>query len=218
MLLPFRERIVRSTPRAERAPTRRRRPAAEPLEPRLALASGAAGTAEIVRISPNVGGRVPGLLARSFALRPPNAGPDSSVVVTGADLHRPRVLAVVERAYNAGKTVALAAPTEPAVERLEARLGHPGLIDFPDGIRRMDLVSFRSVEAGRRQVLQTAVLLPRDRVRLAPGDHGPGRKAADRRAAEFLARFFTAGPELPASSVGNGPQQSLLAIANAYQV
>ena len=175
----------------------------------------------VIRAGPTVGGRAARLLTRTFTLRPltmPTAGAPSPVLVTGADLHHPGVLKAVIRAYDASQPVALVAATNRAVTLLEARIGHPGLIAFPKGVKRLELVSFQNVDVGGRNVLRTSVLLPKTHARVKPGERLSGLRTADRRAADFLNKVFTAPPNLPVPTGVGDQSQSLLQIADAYQV
>jgi IPT/TIG domain/RTX calcium-binding nonapeptide repeat (4 copies) len=167
----------------------------------------------VIQVGQSLSGAVLQILSRTYTLRPLQvAGP---VIVGAADLRDEAIVDLLRSNYNGGQTVALANATEKAATTLASMLGYSGPVDFPDGVRRSELIAFRQSDQGGRTVFSTSILPPTAHVPVARADRKEGRQQDAQGVSSYLQRIFSATPAVPAQPNLGGPAQDLMAIANA---
>jgi hypothetical protein len=176
----------------------------------------AARSLGVIQVGPSVSGSALKSLSGIYtpiSLQPRIAGP---VVIGAADLGGAAVGAMVKRDYHGGQTIGLANATPRAAASLARMLGYPGPVNFPDGVRRAEMVAFGKIDQGGQTTFSTSILPPTVHVSVAPADRKLGQQEDARGVRAFLQGVFSPTPAVAAQANLGGDSQDLLAISNAY--
>jgi len=189
---------------------------------RHAAAISAATAGDVISVSPSAWKYATRALAgSSYTVEPlrsaavPAVG---AVVVTGADLLDPRMVAMLRAVYNSGQTVALTDATKAAAGYLRGLLGHQGSAQWTTGVARVALVAFRKVQENGAAHFSSDVL-PWKAVAAAPqGSPGAGAApgAPPPLTASWLDRVFATTPTVPTPPPG-ASESNLLDLACSYE-
>jgi hypothetical protein len=126
-----------------------------------------------------------------YDIRPLRARADSlthSVIFGPAELENRYIRRFLERAYDAGETVAAARTRPAAAMALRRAIGAPELGTPDSGPLRAELAAFRQVQQGGRTIFSVLVLTPRDEI---PAALKAGNQAAD----QFIRTYLVGEPD-----------------------
>jgi Ca2+-binding RTX toxin-like protein len=169
----------------------------------------------VIQVGPSVSGTALRALSGIYTRVSLQSRVADPVIVGAADLRGGGFGGLLKRDYNDGQTVALANATPSSTASLARILDDSGQVNFPDGVRRAELVAFRKINQGGQTVFSTSILLPTTHVQVPRADRKEGRQLDAQGVSNYLQQVFSATPAVAAQPQLGGPAQDLLTIADA---
>jgi Ca2+-binding RTX toxin-like protein len=170
----------------------------------------------VIQVGPSAAGAAIQDLSGAYTLMPLQvAGP---AVVGAVDLRNERIVRQLMNDYNGGQPVALTNATQNTANALARMLGYPAPVSFTAGVSQVDLVTFRKTNQGGRTFFSTSILDPMAQVSVAAANRELVAQLDAQGVNKYLQQVFSATPAVPAAPQVGGPQEDLLALANAYQL